>query len=90
MLLLLQVDRDTLDMLKAINMASLPSVTMQQVRTQQQPHCGDVELHTVVACLQQDRLIAHQFQVFKCGFVKLLHWQLAAGCSWLLSIPGCG
>jgi hypothetical protein len=31
LLLLLQVDRDTLDMLKAINMASLPGVTMQQV-----------------------------------------------------------
>jgi hypothetical protein len=35
LLLLLQVDRDTLDMLKAINMASLPGVTMQQVRRQQ-------------------------------------------------------
>ncbi|WIA10381.1 hypothetical protein OEZ86_000523 [Tetradesmus obliquus] len=29
----IEVDRDTLDMLKAINMASLPGVTMQQAAT---------------------------------------------------------
>jgi hypothetical protein len=46
MLLLLQVDRDTLDMLKAINMASLPGVTMQQVR----PHSSGSHTAWMLIC----------------------------------------
>eukprot|EP00882_Tetradesmus_deserticola_P000128 GHRQ01000142.1.p2 GENE.GHRQ01000142.1~~GHRQ01000142.1.p2 ORF type:complete len:166 (+),score=62.76 GHRQ01000142.1:13-510(+) len=36
----IEVDRDTLDMLKAINMASLPGVTMQQAATGGAPAGG--------------------------------------------------
>lgn len=39
-LLDLQVDRDTLDMLKAINMSSLPGVTVQQVRCTGDGQCA--------------------------------------------------